>query len=320
MTASIIALDKLSKSFGTLKAVDHMDLHIAPGEIFGLLGPNGAGKSTTLRMILSLIRPDAGVIRIFGLDLATHRRAILQRIGCIIEKPDFYLYMSGLDNLRIFGSLSNTRNLRSRIDEMLELVGLKGREKDLVKTYSHGMKQRLGLAQALLHDPELIILDEPTTGLDPQGIIELRGLLLRLKKEMHKTVVLSSHILSEMEMIADSMAIIHQGKAVVQGKVQELLNEKVLHARIQTDDGVQALAVLQETPFRQAALSSDGRGISLECARDEVPRLIHTLCTSGIAVYGVQATRGLEDYFLRITATASENIDLPQRNTPLSHV
>lgn len=297
-----------------------MDLHISPGEIFGLLGPNGAGKSTTLRMILSLIRPDAGVIRIFGLDLATHRREILQRIGCIIEKPDFYLYMSGLDNLRIFGSLSNTRNLRARIEEMLELVGLKGREKDLVKTYSHGMKQRLGLAQALLHDPELIILDEPTTGLDPQGIIELRGLLLRLKNEMHKTVVLSSHILSEMELIADSMAIIYQGKAVVQGKVQELLNEKRLHTRIQTDDGARATAILKGTPFQQALAAPDGKAISLECARDEVPQLIQLLCASGIPIYGVQATRGLEDYFLRITAAASETIDPLQRNTPSSYV
>lgn len=320
MKQAIIALDQLSKSFGTLKAVDQMNLHIAPGEIFGLLGPNGAGKSTTLRMILSLIRPDAGSIRIFGLDLATHRREILQRIGCIIEKPDFYLYMSGLDNLRIFGSLSNTHNLRGRIEEMLELVGLKGREKDLVKTYSHGMKQRLGLAQALLHDPALIILDEPTTGLDPQGIIELRGLLLRLKNEMHKTVVLSSHILSEMELIADSMAIIHQGKAVVQGKVQELLNEKRLHARIQTDDAVRAISILQNTPFQQAIATSDEKGISLECAREEVPQLIQLLCASGIPIYGVQATRGLEDYFLRITAAASETIDPIQRNTPTSYV
>jgi ABC-2 type transport system ATP-binding protein len=320
MTQAIIALDQLSKSYGALKAVDRMDLHIAPGEIFGLLGPNGAGKSTTLRMILSLIRPDAGSIRIFGLDLATHRREILQRIGCIIEKPDFYLYMSGLDNLRIFGSLSNTHNLRGRIEEMLELVGLKGREKDLVKTYSHGMKQRLGLAQALLHDPALIILDEPTTGLDPQGIIELRGLLLRLKNEMHKTVVLSSHILSEMELIADSMAIIHQGKAVVQGKVRELLNEKRLRAQIQTDDAARAISILQGSPFQQALATSDGKGITLECARDEVPRLVQLLCTSGIAIYGVQATRGLEDYFLRITAAASETIDPLQRNTPSSYV
>jgi len=320
MIPAIIALDQLSKSYGTLKAVDRMDLHIAPGEIFGLLGPNGAGKSTTLRMILSLIRPDAGSIRIFGLDLAMYRREILQRIGCIIEKPDFYLYMSGLDNLRIFGALSNTGHLKARIEEMLELVGLKGREKDLVKTYSHGMKQRLGLAQALLHDPELILLDEPTTGLDPQGIIELRGLLLRLKNEMGKTVVLSSHILSDMEMIADSMAIFYQVKAVVHGKVQDLLNEKVLHARVQTNDVSRALSVLQGTPFHKATALSDDRGIALECAREEVPRLVHLLCSSGIDVFGVQATRGLEDYFLRITAAASENTNPNNRNMTSSNV
>jgi ABC-type multidrug transport system ATPase subunit len=243
---------------------------------------------------------------VFGLDLSTERRKVLQQIGCIIEKPDFYLYMSGLDNLRVFGALSHTPQLRQRIDEMLELVGLKGREKDLVKTYSHGMKQRLGLAQALLHDPGLIILDEPTTGLDPQGIIELRNLILHLKNDLGKTVILSSHILSEIEMIADRMAIINNGKAVVQGRVRELLTEESLNMRIQTDDIPRALAVLRTISFQGAGGDRDGGWISLECTREDVPKVVHTLSVAGVNIFGVQATRSLEDFFLRITA-ASEN-------------
>ncbi|MFZ4428330.1 MAG: ABC transporter ATP-binding protein [Saprospiraceae bacterium] len=306
MMETIVDINQLSKSFGSLKAVDGLDLKVAPREVFGLLGPNGAGKSTTLRMLLSLIRPDSGSIKVFGLDLGTERRRVLQQIGCIIEKPDFYLYMSGLDNLRVFGALSHTPRLRARIDEMLELVGLKGRERDLVKTYSHGMKQRLGLAQALLHDPTLIILDEPTTGLDPQGIIELRNLILRLKNDLNKTVILSSHILSEIEMIADRMAIINNGKAVVQGRVRELLTEASLNMRIQTDDVPRALDVLRAISFQGTGEDSDGGRIALECVREDVPRIVHALCAAGVGIFGVQATRGLEDFFLRITA-ASEN-------------
>lgn len=308
---TIVELTNLSKSFGSLKAVDNMDLRIAEKEIFGLLGPNGAGKSTTLRMMLSLIRPSSGSIRIFGQDLSTQRNAILQRIGCIIEKPDFYLYMSALENLRIFGALSHTPRLNSRIEEMLELVGLKGREKDLVKTYSHGMKQRLGLAQALLHDPELIVLDEPTTGLDPQGIIELRNLILYLKNDQHKTVVLSSHILSEIEMIADRMAIINRGKAVVQGKVQELLSVEDMRVRILTSKVPAAVQALKDMAFAcEIPEQQAGGELVVQCSREDIPGIVEGLGSRSVPIFGVQATRSLEDFFLRITA-ASENTHPP---------
>lgn len=300
---NIVALTHLSKSFGAFKAVDDMNLQIPAQEVFGLLGPNGAGKSTTLRMMLSLIQPTSGSIQIFGQDLRTHRSAILQRIGCIIEKPDFYLYMSALDNLKIFGALSNTPRLTHRIDEMLELVGLKGREKDPVRTYSHGMKQRLGLAQALLHDPELIVLDEPTTGLDPQGIIELRNLILHLKNDQQKTVVLSSHILTEIEMIADSMAIIYKGKAVVQGQVKALLSMEDMRVRIQTNAVAKAAEVLQGTPFGQELSERQEGAFTLQCSQEDIPDIVQHLSGKGIPIFGVQATRSLEDYFLRITAT-----------------
>lgn len=300
----IISLQHVSKTFGSFSAVEDMHLQVGTGEVYGFLGPNGAGKSTTLRMMLSLIQPTAGKIELFGLDLSKHRSEILRRIGCIIEKPDFYLYLNGLDNLRIFGALSHTPNLRQRIDTVLELVGLKGRERDLVKTYSHGMKQRLGLAQALLHDPELIILDEPTTGLDPQGIIELRNLILLLK-EQGKTILLSSHILPEIELIADSMAIIYKGKAVVQGKVAELLSsQQNLNVQLETGNGAQAEAILRTSRLADFLQKRTQNTLAFQCSREVIPEIVSTLVHQQMEVYSVRATRSLEDYFLQITEQA----------------
>jgi ABC-type multidrug transport system ATPase subunit len=221
---NIIELSNLVKRYDKHIAVNNLNLAVPKGEVFGLLGPNGAGKSTTIRMMLSLIKPNSGSINIFGKSLFEHRNEILQNIGSIIEKPDFYLYLSARKNLELFARMSKVNPTAKLLDEMFELVGLVGRDKDKVKTYSHGMKQRLGIAQALIHNPDIVILDEPTTGLDPQGIIDLRNLILLLKNERNKTVVLSSHILSEVELIADSMAIVNKGEVAVQGKVNELLS------------------------------------------------------------------------------------------------
>ena len=174
---NIIEIKNLSKSFKELKAVNNLSLNVFKGDVFGFLGPNGAGKSTTIRMLLSLINPTSGDIKIFGKPLKEKRLEILKKIGAIVEKPDFYSFLSAYKNLEILGRLSETDVSRKRIMELLELVGLEKRFKSKVKTFSHGMKQRLGIAQALLHDPELIILDEPTTGLDPQGMKEIRDLI-----------------------------------------------------------------------------------------------------------------------------------------------
>ncbi len=231
----IIELRHLSKTFGDLHAVDDLNLDVFEGDIFGFLGPNGAGKSTTIRMMLSLVKPSEGLISIFGKELNQNRHEILQRIGCIIEDPDFYLYLSGEKNLDLFARLSGKSPETKKIHELMELVGLKGREQDKVKTYSHGMKQRLGIAQTLIHDPDLIILDEPTTGLDPQGIIDVRNLILHLKNDLRKTIFLSSHLLHEVEQIATRMAIINKGKAVVQGNVSELLSTHDLNVSVEVD-------------------------------------------------------------------------------------
>jgi ABC-type multidrug transport system ATPase subunit len=215
MPEKIVEINHLSKLFGKLRAVDDVSFDVYQGDVFGFLGPNGAGKSTTIRAMLSLITPTSGEIMLFGKELRKNRNFILSRIGCIVEKPDFYQYLSAEKNLEIFARVSGSSVSRSRIHEMIEFVGLRGREKDKVGHFSHGMKQRLGIAQTILHDPDLIILDEPNTGLDPQGSIDIRNLILQLKNERNKTILLSSHILSEIELIANRMVIIAKGKTIV---------------------------------------------------------------------------------------------------------
>ncbi len=297
---NIIELNKISKSFGAFNAVNKLSLDVFKGDVFGFLGPNGAGKSTTMRMILSLIKPSSGSIKIFGLELNSHRNEIMRRIGCIIEKPDFYLYMSAEKNLQLFSKLSDVDVSKNKIHEVLELVGLKGREKDKVKTYSHGMKQRLGIAQTLVHNPELIILDEPTTGLDPQGIIDIREMILRLKNEMNKTIVLSSHILSEIELVANRMVIINKGKQVVQGEVKELLSSQDLILSVEVEDGKVALQKLNG--YKKEKFSSlENNTLKFSLSKNEIPELVDELSKTGIKIYGITYRRALEEYFLKLT-------------------
>jgi ABC-type multidrug transport system ATPase subunit len=222
----IITIRGLSKRFNHLQAVDNLNLEVLEADVYGFLGPNGSGKSTTIRMMLSLVRPDSGTIDIFGMSLKNSRKDILSRIGALVEKPDFYEYLSAYKNLEILSSYFGRKDSRDRIMEVLEITGLQDRANSKVKTYSRGMKQRLGIAQAILHDPELIILDEPTSGLDPQGVKDIRDLILYLSREIHKTILLSSHQLHEIELVANRMVIIDKGKAVIEGEVKELLKDK----------------------------------------------------------------------------------------------
>lgn len=296
-----IQIKNLSKHYQHFVAVDDLSLTVNKGEIFGFLGPNGAGKSTTLRMMLSLITPTKGEVIIFGKELSKERNSILANIGCIIEKPDFYLYLSAKKNLELLAKMNGITPSSSKLEEMFELVGLKGRASDLVKTYSHGMKQRLGLAQALIHQPDLIVLDEPTTGLDPQGIIDLRHLILRLKNEFGKTIVLSSHILSEMELIADSMVIINKGKAVVQGRVNELLSNEDLIVRFEVADADIAKQAIAFSPWANFLGNEEGGKLLMQISKSEIPVLNSFLNEKGIAVSGITYQRSLEDYFLKLT-------------------
>lgn len=296
----IIEVSHLVKYYGKFKAVDDASFDVFRGDVYGFLGPNGAGKSTTIRTILSLIKPTSGQIKVFNRDIATHRHYILQRIGCIVEKPDFYHYLSAERNLEVFARISGADISRKKVHEIIEFVGLKGREKDKVRGFSHGMKQRLGIAQTLIHDPELIILDEPTTGLDPQGIIDIRNLILQLKNEQNKTILLSSHILSEIELIANRMVIINKGKTVVQGSVTDLLNAQDLIVSFHVNDVEKAKQLVQSSNLNLVIDGTDDQNLFIHIAQEKIPILNKLLCDNSILVYSIEAKRKLEDYFLKL--------------------
>ena len=192
----IIQVKGLTKSFKNLTAVNDLSFSVREGDVYGFLGQNGAGKSTTIRMLLTLIEPTAGSIDLFGLSLNSYRTEILRQVGAVIEKPDVYKYLSAIDNLQLFARLSGLKPTHLQLMQQLEMVGLASRAKDIVKTFSQGMKQRLGIAVALIHNPKLIILDEPTNGLDPQGIADIRNLIRHLSKDLNKTILVSSHLLN----------------------------------------------------------------------------------------------------------------------------
>lgn len=303
MSERIIEVRHISKKFGTFQAVKDVSFEVDRGDVFGFLGPNGAGKSTSIRCMLSLITPDSGSIKLFGKELSSNRAEVLRKVGSIIEKPDFYKYLSAARNLEIFARISGKPASKSKIYEMIEFVGLKGREKDKVGGFSHGMKQRLGIAQTLIHDPELIILDEPTTGLDPQGIIDIRNLIISLSKEKNKTILLSSHQLSEIEIIANRMVIINKGRSIIEGNVSELLNSQDLVVRIDVDNREKTERLLGESILINS-FQMDVTGIEISIVKENIPQLIHLLSTNDIAVYSVESKRKLEDYFIKMIAEA----------------
>lgn len=295
----VIEVKSLAKRFGTFDAVRDVSFSVYKGDVFGFLGPNGAGKSTTIRCMLSLIRPDAGSIELFGMPLSQNRSAILRRVGCIIEKPDFYKYLSAEKNLEMFSRISGSPSGKKDIYKMLDFVGLNGREKDKVAGFSHGMKQRLGIAQTLLHNPDLIVLDEPTTGLDPQGIIDIRNLILRLKTEQNKTVILSSHQLSEIEIIANRLVIINKGRSLIEGTVADLLNSEELVLRLEVDAAEKSKQLIQQFFPRATLTLSQGQFLELTIDRNEVPRLNAVLVENSVAVFSLEARKKLEDYFIK---------------------
>jgi ABC-2 type transport system ATP-binding protein len=231
MKTLVLKTENLTKTFrdGT-RAVDSVSLSVERGAVFGFLGPNGAGKSTTIRLILRLLEPDGGSVEICGIDVHKNRREALSRIGALVEGPAFYPYLTGRENLEAFAAYSGGVP-SGRIDDLLETTGLADRRDDRVSTYSLGMKQRLGIAQALLASPELLILDEPTNGLDPYGVREIRTLLTALSREKGVTVFLSSHILGEVQQICDRVAIINRGRIAAEGEVSRLLggNRRTYH-------------------------------------------------------------------------------------------
>ena len=288
----------LSKAYGKRLAVDHLDLQVDRGELFGFLGPNGAGKTTTIRMALGLIAPTNGSVEILGLEVRHNRSKVLPRVGALVESPALYSYLSGRNNLRAFGDLLGGVPDK-RIDEVLEIVSLTGRDKDKVKTYSMGMKQRLGLAVALLNDPDLLILDEPANGLDPAGIVEMRDLLRALAAE-GKTVFISSHVLSEVQQICNRVAIINHGKLIRLAPVHELLDAPG-EFEIKVDAPDALVVALRLQPWGQEARVE--HGLVITRAPDGRGReLIAFLVQNGHQPDSVaERQRDLEDIFLSLT-------------------
>ena len=300
---SVIKVQNISKHFGSLKAVDDLSFEVQAGQVFGFLGQNGSGKSTTIRMLLSLIHPTSGQIEIFGKRIEKNREAILEQVGAIIERPDLYPYLSAREHLELFAKVRKQKIGEADINATLEKVGLAHRAQDKVQTFSLGMKQRLGIGIALVHNPSLIILDEPTNGLDPQGIADIRQLIQYLSKEEGKTVLVSSHLLSEIEQVAHQILIIHQGKKMVEGVTKELLDPEKRIVQIKTTDDANALKVIGAGSFSNHLLPR-GEGIYLKIPTREIPLLNESLVKAEVALLGIETKNSLEDYFLQITSNA----------------
>ncbi|MBP7477122.1 MAG: ATP-binding cassette domain-containing protein [Chitinophagales bacterium] len=296
----IIEVKDLYKKFGQFNVLNGMELTVHKGDVYGFLGPNGAGKSTTIRCMLSLIKPDRGQIRIFGKELENHRSEILSNIGCIIEKPDLYNELSAEKNLEVSGLMYGLNLSKKEIHEKIDMVGLLGAEQKKVGTFSQGMKQRIGLAQSLLHNPDLIVLDEPATGLDPQGIIDIRIMIKKLQTEFKKTIFLSSHDLSEIEQIANKMVIVNNGKALVEGLVADLLSDNDLRVEIETQDVVSP-DVWSQCPFYENRIHFEDRLYVFNLRKDQIPILQNFLHQASIAVFAIRYKKSLEDFFLKIT-------------------
>jgi len=317
----VINTNRLTKAFGNLIAVNDLHLQVMRGDVFGFLGPNGAGKTTTIRMLLGLIRPTAGRAILFGMDNAYQLPDILLRIGAIVENPVFYPYLSGLDNLRVTAATSGMMSGKSndlRLSEVLEIVELQAYTKLPFRQYSLGMKQRLGIAAALLTDPELVLLDEPTNGLDPAGMIEIRRLILRLAS-LGKTIFLSSHILHEVQQVCNRVAIMQRGNLVKQGSVNEMLKEgEAVEVRLNTEEETQsALAVLQQARERGMDWMTNAH---IEAGKPNQSLLIidapaarsaeinALLAHSNLFAAEIHPRQGsLEDLFLEVTTTSGNH-------------
>jgi ABC-2 type transport system ATP-binding protein len=302
--APALKTNALSKAYGKRLAVDRLDLEVDRGELFGFLGPNGAGKTTTIRMSLGLIAPTSGSVEILGKEVRRHRTEVLPRVGALVESPALYGYLSGRDNLRAVGDLLGGAT-EKRIDEVLEIVQLKGRDRDKVRTYSMGMKQRLGLALALLNDPELLILDEPANGLDPAGIVEMRDLLRGLAAS-GKTVFISSHVLTEVQQICTRVAIINHGRLVRVAPVVELLKAGG-DFEVTVDSPEEVVAMLRKQEWGREARVDDGLVIT-RAPEDKGRNLIAFLVQSGHTPDTVSARhKDLEDIFLSLTGGDTAN-------------
>ncbi len=306
MNESVIRTDGLTKRYGDILAVDDLSLEVPGGQVFGLLGPNGSGKTTTMGMLLGLVKPTAGSFSLFA--SGTPHQNALHRVGAIVETPSFYPYLSGRDNLAYYQGVTGRGN-RKELDDLLSKVGLADRAKSRFRTYSLGMKQRLGLAYALLGDPELLFLDEPTNGMDPAGMAEVRDMIRGLGTG-GRTVLLSSHLLHEVEQVCDSVAILSKGKLIAQGKVADLVHTRAgERVRLRTTDNAKAIEVLSALEW-VGDVTIDGESVVVTAPSERSSELSSALGRAEVYVTEMAADEmSLEQYFLEITGDGKKDAE-----------
>lgn len=303
---SIVELKDVTKVIKGRTIIDKISFQVNKGEVFGFLGPNGAGKTTTIRMIVGLMGITSGDITISGVSVKKNFEEAVRHVGAIVENPEMYKFMSGYDNLLHFARMSKGIT-KTKIGEIVKLVGLSERIHDKVKTYSLGMRQRLGLAQCLLHDPEVLILDEPTNGLDPAGIREIRDYLRMLAREKNMAIIVSSHLLSEMEMMCDRIGIIQSGRLVDVQLVEEFVHNDVISYEFEVDPKEKAVSIVK-AEYPDISYSHSNKGILLVVTKEKIPQLVKRFTDEEINIYGIkEVTKTLEDRFLEVTGDKRGN-------------
>lgn len=305
--SSIVKLTNVSKVIKGRKIIDSISFDVYKGEVFGFLGPNGAGKTTTIRMIVGLIGITEGDIEIAGKSIQKDFEGAVRHVGAIVENPEMYKFLTGWQNLIHYARMTKGVT-KEKIAETVELVGLTERIHDKVKTYSLGMRQRLGLAQCLLHDPDVLILDEPTNGLDPAGIREIRDHVRMLAREKNMAVIVSSHLLSEMEMMCDRIGIIQKGKLVDVQLIQDFVQDAEKVFSFEINEQTKALQVIK-TNLSGVKVQPANSGLSVAVSKEQVPSIVKLLVENEIAIYGIhEITKTLEERFLEVTETKEEII------------
>ena len=301
MSEYVIETNHLTKQYGTQKSVADLNIHVQRGRIYGLLGRNGAGKTTTMKMLLGLTQPTSGEVAIWGKSLAGNEKKLLPRIGSLIESPGFYPNLTATENLRIFAALRGLKN-QNAIKSALDLVGLPYRDKKLFSQYSLGMKQRLAIALAVMHDPELLILDEPINGLDPIGIAEVRSFIRALCDERGKTILISSHILSEVALLADDIGIIDHGVLLEEERFAELEAKSSRYVRFTVSDTERAAEILRSVFHENQFTVQDRHTLRMDSNKIPVAKIVSAFVQHGLEVSeAAMVEESLEDYFKRVT-------------------
>lgn len=301
MNRQVVELKNVTKNIRSKTIIDNISFNVYSGEVFGFLGPNGAGKTTTIRMIVGLMKMSSGDIIVNGKSVKSDFEGAVSEVGAIVENPEMYKFMTGYKNLihysRMYKGIS-----KEKIDEVVKLVGLEGRIHEKVKTYSLGMRQRLGIAQSLLHDPKVLILDEPTNGLDPAGIREIRDYIRRLAKERDMAVIVSSHLLSEMEMMCDRIGIIQNGKLKDVQLIEDFVGAQAQVFKIEVGDAEQIVKRMRQA-FSEWEIQVVGGDLLIDCKKEDIPSIIKWCVEEGVSVFGAAvAAKTLEDRFLEVTS------------------